>query len=198
MKRLLLYLLFLLPVALSAQTSPSGDLSPRTGYKYFVGLAAGCNMGHSMKTQGYDRFGSTAYPTLTLTTTHGSQLSRQLFVGAGAGASVGYCIGPSRVVYSIPVYAACRYTPMQGRYSMALGLRLGYSFGFGRELNPDGPYLSPSAGIRIALRSRLAVNLSLSYVLQRQGVNTIYTDYRTTEFEHLSLHGLMAVANLEF
>ena len=196
MRHLLLLITLLLPsVVLRAQTDTSDDLTPQKGYKYFVSLSVGCNMGHSMLS---GRYGFTAFPSTTLTTTHGYQVSRQLFLGVGTGATAGFAAGHSTGIYSIPVFAAVRYTPMEGRYSMALGLRVGNSFGFGKELNPDGIYASPSAGLRIGLKSNLALNLTLAYVLQRQGVNTIYTYYRSTKYEHFPLHGIMATAHMEF
>lgn len=190
-----LLLILLFPSLLRAQEDTSKDLSPQTGYRAFVSLSVGCHIGHSMLSSHY---GTTAYPSTLVTTTHGYQLNRQFFVGIGTGATLGFAAGYSRGIYSVPLFAAVRYTPMQGRYSMVLGLRAGNTFGFGKELNPDGYFITPSAGIRIALKPSLALNFTLAYVLQRQGVNTIYTYYRTTPYEHFSMHGIMAAAHLEF
>ena len=86
---------------------------------------------------------------IDFTTTHGYQIDKHFFVGAGVGCSI----------QSFPVFAAARYDILDRHVTPALEVRWGRSFG-----NRKSPYFSLTGAVRIRMGSWGGLNISCGYL----------------------------------
>lgn len=115
-----------------------------------------------------------------LNSTHGVDfIPDRLFVGGGVG--VGISTGDDHAVcYSMPLYAAARYTFSGHKVAPYLDVKAGYAFLWdkGRETgrNIGGFYFSPSAGVALPLTGSSSAYFGLGYSLQRAGYTVANVD----------------------
>lgn len=146
---------------------------------------------------GYNFGGPTgAVAHWTLNTTHGVEfIPGRLFVGGGVG--VGISTENDRAnCYSLPLYAAARYTFGGHRVEPYIDMKAGYAFLWDRERetgkNIGGFYFAPSAGISLPLTTATAVFFGLGYELH----NARYT-YRG-DTNSFNAGGFSLIAGVKF
>lgn len=83
------------------------------------------------------------------TTTHGYQIDKHFFVGAGVGCNI----------QTYPLFATARYDILDRHVTPALEVRWGHSFG-----NRKSPYFSLTGGVRIRMGSWGGFNISCGYL----------------------------------
>lgn len=106
----------------------------------------------SLLGRGYRGFADAGFTIpigIDFTTTHGYQIDKHFFVGAGVGCSI----------QSFPVFAAARYDILDRHVTPALEVRWGRSFG-----NRKSPYFSLTGAVRIRLGSWGGLNISCGYL----------------------------------
>lgn len=98
-------------------------------------------------------------------TTHGYQLNPYLFLGAG----IGYSVDSEGDYHSMPIYAAVRGNlPLGGRLFPFVNARLGYSID-----GLDGLYFNPGLGVSYMLSSRLGLDFTMGYTLQKNTISML-------------------------
>jgi hypothetical protein len=134
----------------------------RLGYKGFVDFGYSVGVGD----YGADR--------IEFSTTHGVQINKYIFAGAGVG--VNYFYDSESV--GIPIYAAARYTVLDKRITPFVEAKVGYAVG-----DVDGVYASPSIGCRFRMGNKSAFNVSVGYTLMSTEVTTVYKSGRHYNYE---------------
>lgn len=125
---------------------------PSTGYRGFVDIL-------------YNKWIWGSGDSFGFETTHGYQIKNWLFVGVGAGL---YYIYDSYNIYKkyclVPIYGDIRFDFLNHSISPFFDLKVGYDFQTkNKDHNVKGLFLSPAIGVRIATKSKMAVNLSIGY-----------------------------------
>jgi hypothetical protein len=153
----------LLSLSILATTLAAGlpcvSYAQSSHYKGFVDL--GYSFGH----------GDYGSDQIFVTTTHGATiLSDKLFVGAGVGFGVSTGTNVDKT-YTVPVYAASRYTFNQRAVKPFVDLKIGYAGMSNEEKDGGGDitggfYLAPSFGISTSA-GRVDFNVSLGYSVIR-------------------------------
>ena len=100
-----------------------------------------------------------------ITTSHGYQICPQLFVGAGAGVHLYKFNGDDGIHYNLPVFGNMRYDILETKFTPFIDVKGGYSVA--GEFT--GAYVSPSVGCRMAVSSRVGINLSAGYTYMKTG-----------------------------
>lgn len=160
---------------------------------------------------------------LGITTSHGAQF-KNVFVGAGLGASVAYCgdTDPSGVF----AFAHGRYDFFGSKKaSFFIDLKLGYNFykydgggGYNGGVDIDGVYynggvyyyypslyVQPAVGVRIRLKSHLGLNFMLGYQplkFKREAYGSVRDEFGYEETisysDHLSTPAINFSVGLDF
>lgn len=134
----------------------------RLGYKGFVDL------GYSVG------FGDYSADRAEFSTTHGVQINKYIFAGAGVG--VNYFYDNEKV--GVPIYVDARYTALDKRITPFVEAKVGYAVG-----DVDGVYASPSVGCRFRMGNKSAFNVSVGYTLFTTEVTTIYKSGRHVSYD---------------
>lgn len=106
----------------------------------------------SLLGRGYRGFADAGFTIpigIDFTTTHGYQIDKHFFVGAGVGCNI----------QTFPVFATARYDILDRHVTPALEVRWGHSFG-----NRKSPYFSLTGGVRIRMGSWGGLNISCGYL----------------------------------
>ncbi len=149
-------------VALAAVAFPSSALK----YRGMVDISPALEFPHDyycghnyINDYGYDD----SYVSLSVSTTHGVQLSKNHFIGIGGefsrilgGVYNAYYKEDSKEKGGIPVYAMWRMDFFGYRWTPFFDLRAGYTLGKG-----PGLYAAADIGVRLALGRRSGLNFSL-------------------------------------
>lgn len=114
----------------------------RLGYKGFV------DMGYSVSVDDY------SVDRIEFSTTHGVQINKYIFAGAGVGVNYFY----DAEVVGVPIYAAARYTALDTRITPFVDARVGYAVG-----DVEGLYASLNIGCRFRMGNKSAFNASIGY-----------------------------------
>ncbi len=102
----------------------------------------------------WHRFLRTTSGIVTLTTTHGLNLTPNVFAGAGTGAWLLYYSGGATLIY--PLYADVKLQLPRHRFSPFLDFKAGYL------INGHSAFLAPGVGYRFALTHTKGISLSLA------------------------------------
>ena len=157
-----------------------GDKLDIKGYKGFVDLGY---------TAGVGDYGT---GRVELTTSHGYQFNSYLFVGGGTGFQYYH----EAETFTMPIFADIRANFMKGPIVPFVGFKAGYTFDLSEDAGGLGCYLSPSAGVKLAVSSGVALNLSVGYTAQM--VNIDYEDYSGYYSGHVTLNGVSFKVGIEF
>ncbi|MDE6480550.1 MAG: hypothetical protein K2L45_09785 [Muribaculaceae bacterium] len=142
---------------------------PKSGYRGFVDLD--CTIGKAYwfsSADGYYKHEGLLY--LGFTTSHGYQINRHAYVGAGFMMSLGF---PSLM---LPVFADFRYDRSFGKFTPYGDVRIGYSFSDG-----GGMYFSPIVGYRVNLGRKANFNIGVGLTLCGQTHEKYITDCQKDE-----------------
>lgn len=102
----------------------------------------------------WHRFLRTTSGTVTLTTTHGLNLTPHVFTGAGTGAWFIYYSGGATLIF--PLYADVKLRLPRHRFSPFLDFKAGYLF------NGNSAFLAPGVGYRFAVTRTKGISLSFA------------------------------------
>jgi hypothetical protein len=115
--------------------------------------------------------GNYGFKQVFVNTTHGvSMLSDRLFVGAGVG--IGSSIDSNiEDVYTLPIYAASRYTLNKYEVKPFVDLKIGYAGMWNEDTDGGGDlnggfYLAPSLGISTT-EGKIGLNIAAGYSVVR-------------------------------
>ncbi|MDO4758056.1 MAG: hypothetical protein Q4A18_02185 [Rikenellaceae bacterium] len=98
-----------------------------------------------------------------VTTSHGYQFNRYIFLGGGVGAHYYY----DAELVSFPIFVNFRTDFVDAKASPFVDVKGGYSVG-----DVEGPFAGLSAGVRVSLKNSKALNISIGYA--EQGVESYY------------------------
>ena len=158
------------------------------------------------KTNGYKGFvdvggafgvGTYGDGLVSVSSTHGYQFNPYFFLGVGVG--VNYHFNWSTVF--IPVYADARGYFMNNDIAPFIGLKVGYSVFDGM-----GFYFNPSVGVRFIATSKLGLNLSIGFIMQRTDITfrqyyynpRTHDSYVNSYDERNTIGGVMFKLGFEF
>ena len=166
-------------------TSLIGDEFKTNGYKGFVDVGGAFGVG---------TYGD---GLVSVSSTHGYQFNPYFFLGVGVG--VNYHFNWSTVF--IPVYADARGYFMNNDIAPFIGLKVGYSVFDGM-----GFYFNPSVGVRFIATSKLGLNLSIGYNMQRTDITfrqyyynpRTHDSYVNSYDERNTIGGVMFKLGFEF
>ena len=133
--------------------------------------------GNGLKT-GYKGSGEVGYTLgvgdgvdrLALFTTHGFQINKMIFAGAGVG--VNYFTKGE--VVGLPIYGATRITILDSVISPFVDVKVGYS-----ALDIKGFFFAPSVGCRFRLAQRFALTVTMGYEMLK-----ISNEYSSWEYDY--------------
>ena len=134
-------LLSLTPMAWSADSDKN----------FHISYAGDVEAGHTFP---WHRFLRTTSGIVTLTTTHGLNLTPHVFAGAGAGAWFLYYSGGCTLIF--PLYADVKLKLPTHRFSPFLDFKAGYL------INGHSAFLAPGVGYRFALTQTKGLSLSFA------------------------------------
>lgn len=177
-------LLLLLTIALLPLSSAA--LQPQRGYRGFIdaNMSTVPNIGFIAGEPG----DSEIY--LGLSTSHGYQFNRWLYVGGGAGMEYNpswKSYHPDDTRLFVPIFAEARADAKWGRFTPFLSMRLGANVA-----DHGGIYFSPLVGYRFNWGRRSAINFGLGITLC--GRRYTYEDFMTDQT--VSYHGTHVSAAL--
>jgi hypothetical protein len=173
---------------------PCVSYAQSSHYKGFVDL--GYSFGH----------GDYGFDQIFVTTTHGATiLSDKLFVGAGVGFGISTGSNTDRT-YTVPVYAASRYTFDQRMIKPFVDLKIGYAGMSNEERDGGGDitrgfYLAPSLGIG-ASAGKVDFNVALGYsVIRAKYEASLEPDLKSSVItlnEHYNAGGVFLTLGVSF
>ena len=107
-----------------------------------------------------------------ISTTHGYQITSNLFVGAGVGVHLyKFNDGDDKTHYNLPVFADIRWDILETKFTPFIDLKSGYSVA--GEFT--GAYVKPSLGCRMAIGSKLGLNIGVGYTFMKTGYAYVYS-----------------------
>ncbi len=167
MKKILLACIFLICSLAAAARQPE------TGYRGFLDWNG--EVAPDLVGAYYGSGNGTFYTGFT--TAHGYQLKPWLFAGAGAG----LVMWPKyQQVYTVPVFANCRFDLGQRLFSPFLDIRLGAN-----AVHGAGIYLSATVGLRVNVYKTLAINVAIGYTMTGMREHYDYIIYDNYHLNHM-------------
>lgn len=186
-------------LAIAAIAAMSFTASARTSYRGFVSFDPALAISYSSVSPSDLSISSEAKATMfagEVSTTHGVQINRHVFVGAGVGIQFScnrpdfynsnqYIIDYDEYTLHVPIYVAARYDlDIARKVTPFVSCKLGYSLGIpvngayniigssGDSLSDNGLYFQPTIGIRFRVGHHFGINLGL----------TLYPSYYKTSY----------------
>ncbi|MDE5635430.1 MAG: hypothetical protein K2I52_03880 [Muribaculaceae bacterium] len=95
-----------------------------------------------------------------ISTTHGYQIIKNLFVGAGVGMTYWHQADNGSI--GLPIFADVRADFGERKLSYFVDLKGGYSVA-----DIQGAYFNPQVGIRLGLTEKFGLNLGIGYQMQK-------------------------------
>lgn len=129
--------------SITAKKNFSNNKKSLKGYKGFVDL------GYTFSDENEDR--------VEVSTSHGYQFNNYFFLGGG----IAYHDYSDAELYTIPIFANFRANFINNKIAPFGDVRIGYSTG-----DLDGAYVYMGVGARLALKKKMALNLTLGYSYQ--------------------------------
>lgn len=191
-------------IAIAAIAAMSFTASARTSYRGFVSFDPALAISYSSVSPSDLSISSDAKATMfagEVSTTHGVQINRHVFVGAGVGiqfscnrsdyysTDIQIMMDGDEYTFNVPIYVAARYDlDIARKVTPFVSCKLGYSLGIpvngvyniigssGDSLSDNGLYFQPTIGIRFRVGHHFGINLGL----------TLYPSYyKTTDYSEL-------------
>ena len=164
MKKILLLLILLAPVALDAQS---------IRYRGDVGLQLGTSLCYWKE---YSRYVQTVFPGAVIYTTHGIEWNETITAGAGVGIGPLYEINPrtdpiqAKALGLLTLYAHFDYAFQPGNSKRPyIGTRVGYDFTLTKQEVGSFPEVGAGIGFRINDRWDIGAWYMLGFLLGNQG-----------------------------
>ena len=143
-------ILLLLTIILSAMSAPASE--PKKGYRGFVDLN-----GQALFQKKYSDDYDIVHSNFGFTTTHGYQLDKHFFVGAGTGIlATTFNYHRFALGLNIPVYAAGRIDWNIKKVPLFADLVLGSFIGIGNNM-----YVTPSLGYHCSWGRKVSMNIGV-------------------------------------
>jgi len=148
-------------VALMATLNLSAQNTSANCYRGFADVAYSVGIGD------YD------FGRIEINTSHGYQFNPYFYLGAGVGfhfmseyetKDMEIPLDVRKSMVDIPIFANARANFSKGKIAPFVDLRAGVYV-----TNSGGLYLNPSAGVRIAINNKQAVDVSVGYSLEHLG-----------------------------
>lgn len=136
----------------SSNGSSLSEYGAKAGYKGFAEFGYTFGVG-----DGTDR--------LSLYNTHGYQIDKNFFIGAGVG--VNYFTKGE--LFNMPIFADFRVNILDFGITPFVGVKAGYSL-----FDVSGFFFSPTVGCRFAPNDKIAYTFTFGYELQRFSITTEY------------------------
>lgn len=148
-RKLFLPIVFLMAVCAFAR-------EPERGYRGFVEWDN--NLTTSHKSENISAPATLTYWITGLSTSHGFQINRNMFLGAGVMVETDT---EDTRIWTSPVYFQLRYDRMFGKFSPFADLRIGYNM-----CNGGGIYFSPTIGYRFNWGRKTNINIGLGLTVR--------------------------------